>query len=211
MKKNVKRSTVISLICMLLLFTCNFLYEIRANNVSPIDKIYIEKQISNTFTIPDTSENNDSISKKILRDKLIFEVDEFIRKDFPRAPQLLAEYIVDNGLKHDLDICFMMTQTQIETGYGTAGIGRNTSRRSLFGVMGRRYNNYDEAINDYCMLLKKSYLGDRKTTNDLMKNYVTLSGYRYCVKRDYESKFQRQYNIIKRKTNIFDLQQKIRV
>lgn len=210
MKKNVKRSTVISLICMILLTISGFTCGIRANNVSLIDKAYLESKFTNTLFKNDTSERVDSIRYKFLRGRLIQEVDEFIRKDFPQAPEYLADYIVDNGLKHDLDICFMMTQTQIETGYGTAGIGRNTSRRSLFGVMGRRYDDYDSAINDYCMLLKRSYLGDRRTTDDLMKNYVTLSGYRYCVKRDYESKFQRQYDVIKRKTDIFDLQRKIR-
>lgn len=210
MKKNVKRSTVISLVFIVLFIFCSTFYNGNATNITMVKQIQMNgDKLLNTRIVDTTKQNIDTTKIFKLRLNLIREVDNFIRNDFPTAPHRIAELLVDNGLNHDLDICFMMTQTQLETGYGTAGIGRNSSRKSLFGVMKRKYSTYDDATNDYCNLLKKSYLGNKRTTNDLMQNYVTLSGYRYCVKRDYESKFRKQYNVI-RKTNIYDLQNQIR-
>ena len=98
----------------------------------------------------------------------------------------------------------MMAQTAIETGFGTAGAGRPSSRHSLFGVC-KRYSNYDKAVEDYCKLLRKSYLGKRKTEYDLMKNYVTLGGDRYAASRGYEQKLSKEYKRIRNKTQIYEL------
>jgi flagellum-specific peptidoglycan hydrolase FlgJ len=98
----------------------------------------------------------------------------------------------------------MMAQTKLETGFGTMGAGRPTSRHSLFGV-NRRYSDYNSAIEDYCILLRKSYLGETKTEHDLMKNYVTLSGRRYAANRRYEIELSAEYKKIKNNTQIYEL------
>ena len=116
----------------------------------------------------------------------------------------LPMYLVEYSLKYDIDLCFMMAQTSIETGFGTAGAGKPTSRHSLFGVC-KRYSNYDKAVEDYCKLLRKSYLGKRKTEYDLMKNYVTLGGDRYAANRGYEQKLSKEYKCIRNRTQIYEL------
>ena len=65
----------------------------------------------------------------------------------PKSHQFIPKYLVQAGLTNDIDICFIMAQTQIETRYGTMGAGRESSRRSMFGVIKKHYPNYESAIN----------------------------------------------------------------
>ncbi len=101
----------------------------------------------------------------------------------------------------------MMAQTQIETCYGTTGAGRESSRRSMFGVIQKRYPNYEDAINHYCEVLKKYYLVKGKTEQHLMTKYVTGTGGRYAGNPRYEIELRTAYNHIKRTTNIYSLQE----
>ena len=101
----------------------------------------------------------------------------------------------------------MMAQTQIETCYGTTGAGRESSRRSMFGVIQKRYPNYEDAINHYCEVLKKYYLVKGKTEQHLMSKYVTSKGGRYASNPRYETELRTAYNHIKRTTNISSLQE----
>lgn len=140
-------------------------------------------------------------SKKILVD----EVQQYIDRISPKSNLLIANYIVDYSLEYNLDICFVLAQTQIETHFGALGVGRSTSRYSLFGVC-KSYTNYDNAVKDYCRLVRTSYLGTVKTENDLMKKYVTLSGKRYASNRKYEVSLRKLYKKIKNTTKIYELQ-----
>ena len=108
----------------------------------------------------------------------------------------------------NIDILFIMAQTQQETGFGTLGAGREKSRRSLFGVAVRRYTNYENAVVDYIQILKKSYLTKGRTEQHLMKKYVTTNGGRYASDPNYEATLRKTYNDISRKTNIKELQTK---
>ena len=101
----------------------------------------------------------------------------------------------------------MMAQTQIETNYGTTGMGREISKRSLFGVSSKRYVDYESAINDYCRILNKSYLGRGKTEKHLMTRYVTHGGTRYAVSSNYEAELSKSYKSIVNSTNIQKLQE----
>ena len=111
------------------------------------------------------------------------------------------------GLTNNIDICFMMAQTQIETCYGTTGAGRETSRRSMFGVIKRHYADYEQAINHYCEILKKYYLVRGRTEQHLMTKYVTGTGGRYAGNPRYEIELRAAYKQIKSTTNIYSLQQ----
>lgn len=148
--------------------------------------------------------NNKVNIKDSLRLRLIDDVDRHIRKNFKIYDKNLPMYLVDHSLTYNIDLCFMMAQTTIETGFGTAGAGRPSARYSLFGVC-KRYGNYNSAIEDYCKLLRKSYLGDRKTEHDLMKNYVTLGGARYAGNRGYERDLSAEYKRIRNRTQIYEL------
>lgn len=149
----------------------------------------------------------DTISvKNQLQQDIIVEVTKYIRKQSPKAHQHIPKYLVQSGLTHNIDICFMMAQTQIETNYGTTGAGRESSRRSLFGVAIRRYDDYESAINDYCKILNKSYLGKGRTEKHLMTKYVNHSGNRYAGDPNYEATLSRTYKNIINNTNIQKLQ-----
>ena len=75
----------------------------------------------------------------------------------------------------------------------------------------KKYHSYDVAIEDYSKLLKKSYLVKGRTEQDLMKNYITGSGYRYASDKDYEVRLTRTYNKIKNSTKIYELQQQLKL
>lgn len=144
-----------------------------------------------------------------IRIEMVEEAKKYLAKATKgKADPNLAEYLVDNALEHDIDLCFMMSQTKIETCFGTAGVGRSSSRRSLFGVIKKKYPNYDDAIDDYCKLLKKSYLVKGRTEKDLMRRYVTGSGYRYASNPNYERELSGTYKEITRSTNLSNLQAK---
>ena len=143
---------------------------------------------------------------------LINEVDSFIKTQTKTAHKDLPEIIVNKCLYEGLDICFVMSQTQLETNYGTVGAGRENSKRSLFGVgiyegtTMKAYPNYEVAVQSYIDLLKKSYLVKGRDVHFLMNNYINSSGYRYAGDLTYESKLKQTYNTIKRNTKIHTLQ-----
>ena len=143
--------------------------------------------------------------KQQVKEELILEVSKYINSITSKSNQFIPKYIVQAGLNHDIDICFMMAQTKIETCFGTTGIGK--SKRSLFGVISRSYSNYESAINDWCAIIKKSYLVKGRTEQTLMTKYTTAGGARYAANRNYEKELRSAYNDIKRSTNIYSLQQ----
>ena len=100
----------------------------------------------------------------------------------------------------------MMAQTQNETSYGTLGAGRESSRRSLFGIAVRRYNNYENAIVDYIKILKKSYLTKGRTEQHLMRRYVTSGGSRYATDPNSEITLRKTYTELLKQTKIKELQ-----
>lgn len=144
--------------------------------------------------------------KDSIQQILVNEVTSYLKKQSPSAHKFIPKYLVQAGLNHNIDICFMMTQTQLETNFGTVGAGRESSRRSLFGVAFRKYDDYENAINDYCRLLNKSYLGKGRTEKHLMTKFVTHSGAKYASYPKYEAELTRIYKDIVRKTSIQSLQ-----
>lgn len=206
MSKKMKFKRV--LLCALLI-SLPFLSQL-ANKTKVNDNIKAEMCINN-----DTVMNYDSISlyqlispKDSIKNELIDEVEAYIFGNFPKTHKVIPASIVENGLEHEIDILFMMAQTQLETQFGTLGAGRESSRRSLFGVAVRRYSDYDSAIEDYIAILKKSYLTKGRTEQHLMRNYTTTRGGRYASNPTYEVELRRTYNDIARKTKIKDLQNK---
>lgn len=188
----------------------------------PLLKHLANKTDSNNFNkvemcnnINDTVQNYSDINlgqlispKDSIKNELIDEVEDYIYTNFPKTHKRIPTSIVENGLEHEIDILFMMAQTQLETQFGTLGAGRESSRRSLFGVAIRKYPDYDTAIEDYIAILKKSYLTKGRTEQHLMRNYVTIRGGRYAGNPNYEVELRKTYNDIARKTKIKNLQDK---
>jgi hypothetical protein len=179
-----------------------FIAKCEASYTQPkMQKIEYVSPIENVTKI-DTVQIRDS-----LKNELIEEVSKYIKKQAPKSHQFIPKYLVHAGLSNNIDICFMMAQTQIETCYGTLGAGRESARRSMFGIIQKRYSNYEAAINHYCEVLKKHYLVKGKTEKHLMTKYVTGKGGRYAENPRYEIELKTAYNHIKRTTNIYSLQE----
>lgn len=179
-------------------FTC--LGEDGEHTTKSIDSTNIIHNIDSINNIAVINKKND------VRTELVAEVSNYISKQAANAHKVIPEQIVSNCLEHNVDICFVMAQTQNETNFGTTGAGRSTSRKSMFGVAKKHYSTYEDAIDDYFIILKKSYLTTGKTEYDLMKNYVTRGGSRYASSKSYEVHLQKTYAQIKYETNIYNLQ-----
>ena len=158
-----------------------------------------------TYNSSRTTLNNNT--SDTLKKKLVAEVHEYIKNTAPNAHNTISEHLVNHCLEHNVDICFVMAQTQNETNFGTMGVGRESSRRSLFGVYKKSYVDYKAAISDYFYILKGSYLVKGKTEQHLMTKYVTGTGGRYAGNPQYEIELKTAYNQIKRTTNIYSLQE----
>lgn len=135
---------------------------------------------------------------------LTSEVEEYIRKNTTRKfDKDISSHIVKECLDNDIDICFALAQAQNETCFGTTGIGK--SRNSMYGVY-KTYKHRNHSTTAYIDLLKRKYLGKKKTVHHLMNNFVNLNGHRYSSNKNYERELKRTYEYIKKKTKIFKLQ-----
>ena len=199
-KRIIKNQLTITVV-ILILCLCSLMF-VNCNNATA-------KQLPNTTKIETVQQQKiDTISiKDSLQNQLISEVSKYVMSQAPKSHKFIPKYLVQAGLSNNIDICFMMAQTQIETCYGTTGAGRETSRRSMFGVIKRHYPTYEEAINHYCEVLKKYYLVKGRTEQHLLTKYVTGSGGRYAGNPRYEMELRLAYNNIKKRTNIHSLQE----
>lgn len=134
----------------------------------------------------------------------------YINKQAPKAHNDLPKYLLDAALEYDIDLCFMMAQTQLETNFGTLGAGREKSRRSLFGVYTKKYTSYEYAIDDWCNLLHKSYLGKGRTEEHLMNSYTSHSGKRYAKNPSYEISLKSTYKSIVKSTGLKQMQTELK-
>ena len=155
---------------------------------------------------------NDSIGQVLSQnDSLLFaNVFDYISQVSKRNSterNEIAKTIINIALENDIDICFILAQGTIETHLGTTGIGR--TRKSIFGVY-KTYPSYEACINDYARILKKWYLTRGRNEHDLMKHYVTTGGARYAGSTNYEVELKKKYLEIKSKTNLHDLQVRIK-
>ena len=185
----------------ILLFALLYLVHFISINAETIDiNKYAYNSVS-TEIVVNNKPTKDGIIELIKKEAITF-----VKKYYPNCPNIIPTHIVKMGLENNIDICFMLAHTQLETTFGKAGIGRASSRHSLFGVERRHYSNYVDAINDYVNLLKTSYLVKGRTEHSLLKNYVNKSGYRYAGNPNYEVSLRKYYNTICNVTKIKSLQ-----
>lgn len=161
---------------------------------------YVEKALSTQV---------DSVNKKIAHDNCIIlltsEVEKYIQSRIGRKIDVhdISSHIVKESLDNDIDICFVLAQAEIETLFGTKGIGR--SRKSMYGVY-ITYKTHNKSTTYYIKLIKDKYLGSKKTVHHLMRNFVSLSGHRYSSNKNYESDLKGKYKEIEKSTKIKKLQ-----
>ena len=175
-------------------------------SIQTINSKESNKEYQTTENITNIKVSNNDL-KDSLKLEMIKEVTKHIKSKTSKSHQFIPAYLVHAGLSNDIDICFIMAQAQIETCYGTMGAGRESSRRSMFGISNKNYKNYEDAINHYCEVLKIHYMVKGKTEHHLMVKYVTAKGGRYAVNPRYEKELKLAYNSIKRSTKIYSLQQ----
>lgn len=198
------------LISMLVVFT------LATFSIFAVNQYNVNYNINNVNT-SDTIVVVDSMmllqnKKDSIKTELISSVTEYINKQAPKSHDSIPTYLVNYALEYDIDLCFMMGQTQIETNFGTSGAGRESSKRSLFGVHiypgtpFKGYKNYDVAIEDYCRLLRRSYLVNGRDEKFLMRNYINRSGNRYAGSTSYEKHLSQTYRTIIKTTDISNLQ-----
>ena len=151
--------------------------------------------------------------------QLTREVHAYIDKIAPTS-NVRGYAIVDECEKYGVDICFVLAQAEIESHFGTKGLGSKFN--NVFNVdvhdkvkgkkdMNKKYiyQYPNESIEPYLQLLTTKYLVN-KLESDLLIKYVDINGLRYASDIDYEAKLRSKYNSIVDNTNIIKLQGMVR-
>lgn len=180
-----------------------------------VNAMYIEpKTIETTeYIVDSTADNTEQYLSEFndARDALAVEVHNYISTIAPRA-EIDPYILIDLCTEYDIDVAFVMAQGQIESHYATAGTAKRT--KSIFNVgaydghsaarqckNGFGFDDPNDSIEPYLILLTSDYLVNGKTINDLMNNYVNHLGMRYASNRKYESQLKSVYNKIYRNPN----------
>lgn len=145
---------------------------------------------------------------------LVTEIQNYIDQIAPTS-NLRAYAIVEECEKYQVDIKFVLAQGEIESHFGTKGLGSKLNNVFNVGVFDGfkfeqinnkyKFDHPNQSIEPYIKLLINRYLVD-KLEMDLMENYVDVDGNRYASNPDYESIFKAKYNYISNNTNIDSLQ-----
>ena len=147
------------------------------------------------------------------------EVQSYIDKVAPTS-NVRGYAIVDECEKYGIDICFVLAQAELESHFGTKGLGSRFN--NVFNVdvhdkvkgrsdMNKKYiyQYPNQSIEPYLQLLTNKYLVN-KLESDLLVKYVDVNGSRYASDVDYEAKLRSKYNSITSETNIIELQGRMR-
>lgn len=142
------------------------------------------------------------------RNVLAVEVHEYITSVAPKS-QIDPYILIDLCKEYNVDVAFVMAQGQIESHYATKGTARRTN--SIFNVgaydghsaerqckNGFGFEDPNDSIEPFLILLTNDYLVNGKTIDDLMINYVNYLDMRYASNRKYESQIKSVYNKIYR-------------
>ena len=147
------------------------------------------------------------------------EVQAYIDKVAPTS-NVRGYAIVDECEKYNIDICFVLAQGEIESHFGTKGLGSKFNNVFNVDVHDKVKNQKDmkkkyvykypnESIEPYLQLLTTKYLVN-KLESDLLVKYVDINGSRYATDINYEEKLRSKYNSIVDNTNIVKLQGMVR-
>lgn len=144
------------------------------------------------------------------KSELVNEVQSYIDLIAPTS-NLRGYAIVEECEKYQIDICFVLTQGEIESHFGTKGIGSKLNNVFNVGVFDGytaeeinkkyRFDYPNESIQPYLQLLTDRYLVG-KLESDLMNEYIDINGNRYASNPEYESMFSAKYKYICENTKI---------
>lgn len=163
------------------------------------DIIHNTKENKNQTQLNNASKDEIRIqTDKLLkaRNELAIEVNNYIKSVAPQS-QIDPFLMVDLCWKYNVDLAFVMAQGQLESHYATAGTAKKTN--SIFNVgaydghsasrqqrNGFGFDDPNDSIEPFLILLTTDYLVNGKTTNDLMKRYTNYLGMRYASNTKYE-------------------------
>lgn len=153
-----------------------------------------------------------------VKQKLTEEVGSFIVSNYPKS-KITPDSLVNACLKHNYNIVFALAQGIQESSLGSAGLARRTNSVWNVGAWdswtvdqikknGFAYPTQDHSIEPYILLVKRRYLGEDKTHENLLVRYVIKgTNTRYASDPNYEQQLKNLYNKIDRSTNINELQE----
>ena len=201
-------------ITILLLIVWGIQQSIQIHNLSESGKIEYEK-----YSYPYDCMMEAELNYLETKTTLTGEVQAYIDKVAPTS-NVRGYAIVDECEKYNIDICFVLAQAEIESHFGTKGLGSKFN--NVFNVdvhdkvkgkkdMNKKYiyQYPNESIEPYLQLLTTKYLVN-KLESDLLVKYVDINGSRYATDIDYEAKLRSKYNSIVDNTNIVKLQGMLR-
>ena len=150
---------------------------------------------------------------------LVDEVDNYIHKVAPTS-NLSAVILVDECEKYQVDIKFVLAQGELESHFGTKGLGAKTNSIWNIGAFDSLsyseihkkhvFSNPNASIEKYLELLTTNYLYGNKTEIDLLNHFVDKNGKRYASSTSYEESLSYKYENIKNLTTIDSLQEVLR-
>jgi len=142
--------------------------------------------------------------------QLTTEVQNYINSIAPTS-NLRAYALIEQCEKYNVDIKFVLAQGEMESHFGTKGIGAKLNNVFNVGVFDGyttekvsknfKYNYPNDSIEPYLQLLTDRYLVN-KLEIDLMTNYVDVNGNRYASDEHYEEKIKSKYDLITNSTKI---------
>ena len=143
---------------------------------------------------------------------LVNEVQTYINTISPSS-NLRGYALVEECEKYSVDICFALSQAEIESHFGTKGVASKLNSVFNVGIYDGKTaeeidNKYkfdypNESIEPYLKLLNERYLVN-KTEQDLMKKFVDINGNRYASNPNYENMISDKYKYITENTKIVE-------
>ena len=143
---------------------------------------------------------------------LVNEVQNYINTIAPSS-NLRGYALVEECEKYGVDICFVLSQAEIDSHFGTKGIASKLNSVFNVGIYDGKTaeeidNKYkfdypNESIEPYLKLLNERYLVN-KTEQDLMKKFVDINGNRYASNPNYENMISDKYKYITENTKIIE-------
>lgn len=151
-----------------------------------------------------------------VKSQLVDEIEEYIESKAPYN-NLSALLLLNCCEEFDIDVRLPLAQGQLESHYGTKGLAQKTNSvwnmgafdgKNIDKILGiYKYAHPNQSIRPYLKNLKENYLSNKKTEEDLLKNFVNLDGKRYASYDKYEQELQLTWNNINTVTKLDSLLQ----
>jgi flagellum-specific peptidoglycan hydrolase FlgJ len=213
--ENLKVSFKNTFIGFIIVFSVGFTVLYTLHSIFTPDHVAAADYTVTSLSPSDETEDiidRDSIMMEMLKIDIVSEIDNYIDKIAPKN-DIDSELMFDLCMKYGIDIRFVIAQGQIESHFATKGTAKKT--KSVFNVgaydghsavrqtrNGFGFDNANDSIEPYLILLTNDYLVNGKTEYDMMQNYVNYLNQRYASNPNYERMLKSVFNKINTNTNL---------